>query len=145
MLYGLLSTIFVILCFLLLMIILLQKSKGSLGILGGVGGSAQMLFGGSGGQDLFQKITWVFVALFLGGSLVLALLKNVDVNSSKYLDAMKRPAVQQPFAVPQLPTESASSVSPTTMPVIPAAQPKKSEKPQESPSEKKGQLPIEVI
>jgi preprotein translocase subunit SecG len=133
MIYGLLSTLFVILCFLLLLIILLQKSKGSLGILGGVGGSAQMLFGGSGGQDLFQKITWIFVALFLAGSLVLALLKEIDVNSSKYLDAMKQP-------VPQLPvTQSPLQGQVATIPSVPVSQP------QESQPEKKEQIPTEVI
>ena len=64
MLYGLLFTLFVILCFLLILVILVQKSRSSMG-LGGLGGAAQMLFGGSGGQDLFQKVTWIMV-LFYG-------------------------------------------------------------------------------
>jgi preprotein translocase subunit SecG len=78
-LYYLLITLFVILCFLLAIIILLQKGKGSLG-LGYLGGSTQMLFGGSGGQDLFQKITWAMGALFMTGSLVLALMKTASYN-----------------------------------------------------------------
>jgi len=85
MLYGLLTTLFVILCFLTVLIILLQKSKGSLGIIGSAGSGAQMLFGGTGGQDIFQKITWTFVAFFLGGSLVLAIIKNRTVYESRYL------------------------------------------------------------
>lgn len=85
MIYGLLSTLFVILCFLIVLIVLLQKSKGSLGVIGSAGSGAQMLFGGSGGHDIFQKITWVFVALFLGGSLVLAILKNKVVYESQYI------------------------------------------------------------
>ena len=75
MLYGLLVSGFVFLCLLLIAIILLQKSKSSMG-LGGLGGSTQMLFGGSGGQDLFQKITWVLVALFMLSSLSLTLMKT---------------------------------------------------------------------
>jgi len=59
----------------LIFLIFLQKGKGSMG-LGSLGGGTQMLFGGSGGQDLFQKTTWVLVALFLGGSLGLSLYKN---------------------------------------------------------------------
>ena len=79
MLYGLLISGFVFLCFMLITIILLQKSKSSMG-LGGLGGSTQMLFGGSGGQDLFQKVTWVLVALFMISSLTLTIMKT----SQKY-------------------------------------------------------------
>lgn len=98
MLYGILSTLFVLLCFLMILIILLQKSKGSLGVIGSAGSGAQMLFGGSGGQDLFQKITWTFVFLFLGGSLLLALMKNKSVHESKYAQVVT--TVQAPEAAP---------------------------------------------
>lgn len=85
MIYGILVTLFVILCFFLILIILVQKGKGSMG-LGTMGGGAQMLFGGSGGQDLFQKVTWVLGTIFLAGSLALSLLKSSHYQASKYLD-----------------------------------------------------------
>lgn len=85
MLMGLLYTLFITLSFLIIFIVLLQKSKGSLGLSGSLGGHAQAMFGGSGGQDIFQKMTWVFVGCFMGGSLVLAILKNRSVNLSRYL------------------------------------------------------------
>lgn len=47
--------------------------------LGSLGGGAQTLFGGGGGQDLFQKITWVLVAFYLFGSLGLAIYKTKSV------------------------------------------------------------------
>jgi preprotein translocase subunit SecG len=75
MLYGLLITLFIIVCLSLIFLVLVQKGKGSMG-LGSMGGSTQMLFGGSGGQDLFQKITWTLGACFMGGSLVLGLMKS---------------------------------------------------------------------
>jgi len=71
---------------LLILMILVQKGKSSMGI-GSMGGGAQMLFGGSGGQDFLQKITWVFGALFIGGSLVLSIIKNQP--ESKYLGQYK--------------------------------------------------------
>lgn len=109
MLYGLLNTFFVILCFLIVLIILLQKSKGSLGIIGSAGSGAQMLFGGTGGQDIFQKITWVFVALFLGGSLTLAIIKNKSVYESRYLSSAPQ---ENSFAMPEVAaTEDATPVS----------------------------------
>lgn len=75
MLYGFLLTLFIITSVLLVMIILIQQSKSSMG-LGNLGGGAQMLFGGSGGQDMFQKTTWVLGAIFIFGSLGLSLLKT---------------------------------------------------------------------
>ncbi len=53
--------------------------------LGAFGGGTQMLFGGSGGQDLFQKITWGLGAAFLFGSLLLALMKSSQIATSKYV------------------------------------------------------------
>ncbi len=93
MLYGLLVTLFTISCILLILIILIQKGKGSMG-LGNLGGSAQMLFGGSGGQDLFQKITWGLGAFFMFGSLTLALMKTKNYHNSRYFTAPK--VVTQP-------------------------------------------------
>ncbi len=67
--------LFVLLSVTMVFLILLQKGKSSMG-LGGMGGGTQLLFGGSGGQDLFQKVTWIMGAIFMGGSLGLALLKR---------------------------------------------------------------------
>lgn len=98
MILGLLITLFVVLCFMLIGIILIQKGKGGMGI-GNLGGSSQMLFGGSGGQDLFQKITWVFAALFMGGSLALSIMKTRYSGSVHFLN---KPAIQVP--TPQTPS-----------------------------------------
>lgn len=74
MLNGFLSFLFALLCILLVLMILIQKGKSSLGI-GSINGNNQMLFGGSGGQTLFQKITWVMALLLIVGSLGLSTLK----------------------------------------------------------------------
>ena len=89
MLYTLLVIAFVVVCFLLIGIIMIQQGKGSMG-LGAIGGSTQMLFGGSGGQDLFQKTTWVLGVLFMSGSLVLAITKARSAGASKYAQAKVR-------------------------------------------------------
>jgi preprotein translocase subunit SecG len=75
MLYGLLLTMYFVVCLFLILIVLIQKGKSSMGI-GSIGGGSQLIFGGSGGQDVFQKITWVLGALFMAGSLILALMKS---------------------------------------------------------------------
>jgi protein translocase SecG subunit len=92
MIFGFLMTLYILLSLLLIPVILVQKSKSSMG-LGGLGGSAQMLFGGSGGQDLFQKATWVMVALFMSGSFLLALMKST--SHGRYDNATNVPFTQQ--------------------------------------------------
>jgi preprotein translocase subunit SecG len=105
MLFGFLVTLFVIVCAMLILLILVQKGKSSTG-LGGLGGGSQMLFGGSGGQDIFQKITWVLTVFFMGGSLVLALMKSNNIRESRYvtgnkslstIPVKKQAAAQQPL------------------------------------------------
>lgn len=95
MLFGLLLTIFVINCLLLVFLILLQKSKGGMG-LGAMGGGTQMLFGGSGGQEIFQKTTWVMGAIFMLGSLALAILKTQQNYSSSLIRGQRAPMAQMP-------------------------------------------------
>ncbi len=60
--------------------------------LGGLGGGTQMLFGGSGGQDMFQKMTWILTAIFLFGSLILAIMKTSHHNTFKYIKQQSAPA-----------------------------------------------------
>ena len=83
MLFGLLLSLWTFDAVLLGILILVQKGKGSLG-LGNIGGATQTLFGGSGGQDLFQKLTWVLGALFIAGSLGLAIMKTKTHQTSRY-------------------------------------------------------------
>ena len=80
MLFGFLVVLFTFSCILMIMMILIQQGKGNMG-LGSMGGGTQMLFGGSGGQDIFQKITWVLGAIFMIGSLVLALMKTQETKT----------------------------------------------------------------
>jgi preprotein translocase subunit SecG len=105
MLYGFLLTLYLINCFLLVLIVLMQKGKGGLG-LGGLGGGAQMLFGGGGGQDLFQKITWVLGSIFMVGALFLSLIKSTEHKKFRYLGSQK--TITQQMA-PQTPASTEES------------------------------------
>jgi preprotein translocase subunit SecG len=82
--YSIFLTLYVIVCIVLVFIILVQKGKSSLGV-GHLGGATQMLFGGSGGQDLFQKITWVLGTIFIAGSLFLSLAKTREAKQFHYI------------------------------------------------------------
>lgn len=79
MLQGLLSFLFFLSSVFLILLILVQKGKSSIGM-GSLGGGSQMLFGSSGGQDLFQKITWVLGTILLAGSLFLGIMKVRNYN-----------------------------------------------------------------
>lgn len=94
MLYGLLVTLFVFLSLFLALIILVQKGKGGLG-LGHFSGSTQLLFGGSGGTDLLQKITWVCGSIFMVGILALSILKVHTVQKSTILPTGRVMPAQQ--------------------------------------------------
>lgn len=101
MLFGLLLTLYIFVCFLLVLLVLVQKGKSSMGI-GNLGGGVQMLFGGSGGQDMFQKATWTLGALFMASSLGLSLLRTHASKQSKYIQkprtelTMPQNSTQQP-------------------------------------------------
>ena len=45
-------------------------------------GGRQMSFGGSGGQGFFEKATWIMGAIFIFGSLGLAILKSKEYRAS---------------------------------------------------------------
>jgi len=96
---GILITLLAIDAILLLLIILIQKGKGGMG-LGSLGGGTQMLFGGSGGQDLFQKITWILGAIFMVGSLTLSILWTKSAGQSyqgRPIPTQQMPLQDAPF------------------------------------------------
>ncbi|KKT01082.1 MAG: Preprotein translocase, SecG subunit [candidate division TM6 bacterium GW2011_GWF2_43_17] len=104
MIYGLLVTLFVLLCILLMALILIQKSKGSLG-LGNIGGSMQMLFGGSGGQDFLQKITWILGGIFMLSCLGLSVYRS-NMPRSSYSSKYTKTSSAQPVEEIPAPKEA---------------------------------------
>ncbi len=74
------TVLFVILCIILVIVILLQSDKSAgMGILGG---SSQSAFGSST-ADVITKITTAMVAIFMIGSLGLAVLESSKTSSLK--------------------------------------------------------------
>lgn len=118
MLFGIVIFLFAFVGFLLALLILIQKGSSSMGI-GSMGGKNVMLFGSSGGQDMFQKATWVLGALFMAGSLALSVIKTNQERGARYLGHYKnilptqtqrapaQPAQQSPAPSPQEPAPSA--------------------------------------
>lgn len=83
MVYGLLVTLFIILGIFIILFVLVQPSKSSLGV-GAMSGESQMLFGGSGGQNFFQKATWTMGTLFMALSLLLALMRS-SISETRFI------------------------------------------------------------
>jgi|SRR3989339_109541 len=97
--FSLLNVLYGMMCCMIVFLVLLQKGKGNMG-LGSMGGGNQMLFGSSGGQDIFQKITWILCALLLVGSLTLSVFKGkygssrAKVNYTRNVPAADENAAQ---------------------------------------------------
>ena len=103
--FSLLTFLYGFMCCLIVLLVLIQRGKGSMG-LGNMGGGNQMLFGSSGGQDIFQTVTWILCGLLLFGSLALSTLKtrygtnrssisytrNVPVENNQTTDSQEQAA-----------------------------------------------------
>jgi len=98
-LFTIFSTLFFFLSFFIVLLVIIQRGKGNMG-LGNVGGNNQMLFGSSGGQDVFQKITWIFLALFLGGSLILSITRARATVGARSSVSYQMPTSQEDLSFP---------------------------------------------
>ena len=79
MIIELLTTGIVFLALLIILAVLLQEGKSDMGL-----GSAsrQVLFGGSGGQSILEKITWFLGFLFMILAMGLTIAKTKDRHHS---------------------------------------------------------------
>lgn len=83
MLYEILITLFSFFTILLIIVVLVQKSHGGFWS-GPASQDSTIIFGGSGGSDIFQKITWFLGVIFLLGSLGLSIYKSKNIFKNKY-------------------------------------------------------------
>ncbi|MBU1007939.1 preprotein translocase subunit SecG [Candidatus Dependentiae bacterium] len=90
---GFFMFLFVLLTIFLVLFILVQQGKGDMG-LGSLGRGGQMLFGGSGGQDFFEKTTWIMGAIFMLGALTLTILRTREAETSR-LTGYRAPITQK--------------------------------------------------
>ncbi|KAA5804834.1 preprotein translocase subunit SecG [Alkalicaulis satelles] len=76
-------------------VILMQRSEGgALGIGGGPGG----MMSGRGSANLLTRTTMILGALFVGNSILLAVLASVDDSGRSVIDRLgDDPATQRPF------------------------------------------------
>src|SRR5262245_26747119 len=74
MLYYLVATIYVLTCFVLMLVILLQQGKGGDIANAFGGGSSQAAFGARSGATVLSRATTIAAALFLIGAIVLGIV-----------------------------------------------------------------------
>ena len=104
---GFFMFLFVLLAIFLVLFILMQQGKGDMG-LGSLSKGSQMLFGGTGGQDFFEKTTWIMGGLFLAGALFLTIYRTKLTEQSR-ISTYRAPIMQQKKQAPmQKPTKTPS-------------------------------------
>ncbi|HTK28393.1 MAG TPA: preprotein translocase subunit SecG [Vicinamibacterales bacterium] len=111
-------TLYVLVCFILLMVILLQQGKGGDMASAFGGGGSQTAFGARGSATVLSKATTVFAVLFMVLAMALAIMGQHGPGS--LISGASAPA---PAKVPA-PVSSAPAPAAPTTPATPAA-PKK--------------------
>jgi preprotein translocase subunit SecG len=106
---------------LLVISVLLQSGKGA-EISASFGGSSQTVFGSSGGQNFFQKLTYTLAAIFMLTSLTLTILPSRLKKS--VLEGYTAPAAGQATA-PAAGQATAPAASQTTAPAAKTTSEKK--------------------
>ena len=92
--YTFLIVIYVLVCFFMVIIVLLQQGKGS-GMGATFGGGGQTLFGSRGQTTPLQKMTTIMAFLFMALSVLLATMSGGD-ESALYQPPSDKPVGLQP-------------------------------------------------
>jgi preprotein translocase subunit SecG len=74
MLYYLVATLYVLACFLLILVVLLQQGKGGDIANAFGGGASQAAFGARSGATVLSRATTVLAVLFVAGAVVLGIM-----------------------------------------------------------------------
>ena len=104
MVYYIVTSAYVLSCFLLVLVVLLQQGKGG-GIAGAFGGgSSQTAFGARTGATVLSRATSVLAVLFMVGAILIAILRQGGGTS---VIGGREPQQSAPASVPvDSPTET---------------------------------------
>jgi len=109
--YYLVTALHVLVCLILILVVLLQSSKGA-DLAGAFGGSStQTAFGSRGPASFLSKMTTVSAVIFMVTCLALSLMGGRQ-QSRSILDTTKQPVSQKPVAqpAPQAPAPSPAEI-----------------------------------
>jgi preprotein translocase subunit SecG len=111
---ALVSTVHVIFCLFLILVVLLQQGKGAdLSVFGG--GGTQAAFGARGATTLLHKLTVIGFVGFILTTMGIGLLKTSQRNASVITDApVSAPATPGPAALEPAPEEATPAATEAT-------------------------------
>jgi preprotein translocase subunit SecG len=110
--YGVLLTLFILVCVFQMIAILLQSSKGG-GLAGAFGGGGMgTVFGGRGAATFLSKVTSVLAALFMLLALVLGILETSKSSGGDSLVTKARQEQQTASPAANLPSIPATGPAP---------------------------------
>jgi preprotein translocase subunit SecG len=120
--YYLVTALYVVVCFVLMLVVLLQQGKGG-DIASAFGGSgSQAAFGARAGATVLSRATTVCAVLFMIGALALGILGQAGPRSVVGGRAAPAPAAPAPTApAPAAPTGLTTTPGATPAPAAPAA------------------------
>ncbi len=122
MLRGFLLAVHVLLAFMIVGLVLLQRGKGAEAGAGFGAGASGTVFGARGTATLFSKLTAVFAAMFFATSLSLAYL---GAQPSSAPNSVLERAALSTSAAPVTPAAPSTSNAPAGKPAVPAVPAKK--------------------
>jgi preprotein translocase subunit SecG len=112
MLYYLVAALFVINCFVLMFVILLQQGKGGDIASAFGGGSSQAAFGARSGATVLSRATTVCAVLFVVGAIVLGILGQRGPGSVIGGRTQQAPASAPAVPAPAAPAPTAPAPTP---------------------------------
>jgi len=89
MLQSIINVLHVAICVFLILIVLLQQSKGG-GLTGSLGVGAAQVFGGRSSTNFMTRLTYTIAALFMISSLTLAYLSSAGDREMKAFDVLQQ-------------------------------------------------------
>ena len=129
MLYYLVATLYVLSCFLLILVVLLQQGKGGDIANAFGGGASQAAFGARSGATVLSRATTVLAALFVVGAIVLGIMGQRGPGSvlgGRSQAGAPAPSATTTPAPPPTPGTTPVPVAPATpAPATPAPAPAK--------------------
>lgn len=138
MLVGFLITIDVLVCFLLILVVLMQSGKGGVSNAFGIGGASQTIFGAGQAGNVLTRATWVlggsflllsFLIAYLGGPsggrtnkpLLQPTARPTGAQSSSPESSLPQSGLPQSTLPQSIPAQAASPAVPgSTVPAAPA-------------------------
>ena len=124
MLYYLVATIYVLTCFVLMLVILLQQGKGGDIANAFGGGASQAAFGARSGATVLSRATTVLALLFVVGAIVLGIMGQRGPGSvlgGRSQAGAPAPSATTKPAPPPTPGTTPVPVAPAPTPAAPAA------------------------